>query len=89
LFLSSGINYFRFTSIPLALILSPLVGLFAKNYPKIYRDRSLYLKMKKKYEIIFFLIRRESKARREDEVPMDLYNLLSVSRTATDKEIKN
>ncbi len=45
--------------------------------------------MKKKYEIIFFLIRRESKARREDEVPMDLYNLLSVSRTATDKEIKN
>lgn len=26
-------------SIPLALILSPLLGLFAKNYPKIYRDR--------------------------------------------------
>ncbi len=27
------------TSIPLALILSPLVGIFAKNYPKIYRQR--------------------------------------------------
>ena len=27
------------TSIPLALILSPLIGLSAKNYPKIYRDR--------------------------------------------------
>lgn len=27
------------TSIPLALILSPLVGLYAKNYPKMYRDR--------------------------------------------------
>lgn len=26
-------------SIPLALILSPLLGLFAKNYPKIYRDK--------------------------------------------------
>ncbi|CAF0766885.1 unnamed protein product [Rotaria sp. Silwood1] len=31
---------------------------------------------------------RESASRREEEAPMDLYNLLSVSRTATEKEIK-
>ncbi|CAF3977729.1 unnamed protein product [Rotaria sordida] len=31
---------------------------------------------------------RQSTARREEEAPMDLYNLLSVSRTATEKEIK-
>jgi hypothetical protein len=27
------------TSIPIALILSPILGLYAKNYPKIYRQR--------------------------------------------------
>jgi hypothetical protein len=27
------------TSIPIAFIVSPLVGLYAKNYPKIYRQR--------------------------------------------------
>ncbi len=27
------------TSLPLAFILSPLVGLYAKNYPKMYRER--------------------------------------------------
>ncbi|CAF1310835.1 unnamed protein product [Rotaria sp. Silwood1] len=41
--------------------------------------------------MIFVLSTKESKSRTREEqeqVSMDLYNLLSVSRTATDKEIK-
>ncbi|CAF1412663.1 unnamed protein product, partial [Rotaria sordida] len=43
------------------------------------------------YNMIFVFSTKESKLRtreEEEQVPMDLYNLLSVSRIATDKEIK-
>ncbi|CAF1298578.1 unnamed protein product [Rotaria sordida] len=43
------------------------------------------------YNMIFVCSTKESKLRtreEEEQVPMDLYNLLSVSRIATDKEIK-
>ncbi|CAF1344043.1 unnamed protein product [Rotaria sordida] len=43
------------------------------------------------YNMIFVFSTKESKLRtreEEEQAPMDLYNLLSVSRTATDKEIK-
>jgi curved DNA-binding protein CbpA len=37
---------------------------------------------------MIFFSTRESPRREKEEVPMDLYALLSISRTATDKEIK-
>jgi curved DNA-binding protein CbpA len=38
--------------------------------------------------IFIFSTKESTSQKREEEIPMDLYNLLSVSRTATDREIK-
>ncbi|CAF4106586.1 unnamed protein product, partial [Rotaria sp. Silwood2] len=109
--------------VPIAFIVSPLVGLCAKYYPKFYRQRinekqwqnyrsnssqftydftssfqqkyHSYRQQQQQQQEYQQQYRqqqqqrtRQSTSTREEEAPMDLYNLLSVSRTATEKEIK-
>ncbi|UJR29533.1 hypothetical protein I4U23_010750 [Adineta vaga] len=112
------------TAIPIACIVSPLVGLYAKNYPKLYRQRvnqqqwqnytsnasqftydfttpfqqqyqsyrqqqqQSYRQQESRQQQQQQQRTRESSTRSKEETSLDLYNLLSVSRTATDKEIK-
>jgi len=38
--------------------------------------------------MVFVVRTRESTSRQKEDTPMDLYNLLSISRTANDNEIK-
>ena len=99
------------TSIPLALIISPIVGFFAQNYPKYYRhsinkkewrnyqsnSRQFTYDFRSSYQEQYQYYQKQQqqegrKTYREEtsrKVEMeDLYQLLAVSRTGTDKEIK-
>ncbi|CAF3356025.1 unnamed protein product [Rotaria socialis] len=97
--------------IPMAFIVSPVVGLCASYYPQFYRQRisqeqwQNYRSNSSQFTYDFTSSfqenyqsyrkknqeqrKRQSTAQREEEAPLDLYNLLSISRTATEKEIKH
>lgn len=109
------------TSIPLALIISPIVGFLAQSYPKYYREKisqkewrnyqsnsqhftydfgssyqEQYQNYQQQQEQKFHYNQRQQQQRQtgykeETSTKMeieDLYDILAVNRTATDREIK-